>query len=53
VGCVADILEESTVCIVRVEVRWKRKCLGCVCVRACARRWSLRPMGEVEGQWGQ
>ena len=39
-GCVADILEESTVSIVRVEVRWKRKILGYIC------RWSLKPMGE-------
>ena len=52
-GCVADILEESTVSFVRVEVRRKRKFLGYIC------KWSLRPVVEGEGlerglgQWEQ
>jgi len=52
-GCVADILEDSTVSFVRVEVRQKRKFLGYMC------SWLLRPMVEGEGlehglvQWEQ
>lgn len=52
-GCVADVLEDSTVSFVRVEVRRKRKFLGYIYI------WSLRPTGDREGlehglgQWEQ